>query len=115
MSRDQHSWIKRLWLGSRFFVFYIGELLLANLRVAVDVLTPRLRSNPGIIGVRLSELTDRQLFVLTNLVTMTPGTLSMEVSEDRRTLYIHHMFLPDPEAARKQIEVDYVKRIKEIF
>jgi multicomponent Na+:H+ antiporter subunit E len=99
----------------RFLAFYAGELLLANLRVATDVLTPRLRSNPGIIGVRLCALTDRQLFVLSNLVTMTPGTLSMDVSDDRSTLYIHHMFLPDPEAARRQIEEDYVQRIREIF
>ncbi len=115
MTERKHSMIVRILLAFRFLAFYTGELVLANFRVAMDVLTPRLRSNPGIIGVHLYDLTDRQIFILSNLVTMTPGTLSMEVSDDRSMLYIHHMFLPDPEAARRQIEVDYVQRIREIF
>ena len=101
-------------LGIRFLGFYTVELLLANLRVAVDVLTPRLRSNPGIIGIRLCELTDRQLIVLTNLVTMTPGTLSLDLSEDRRVLFVHVMFLDDPETFRENIKSGLERRILEV-
>ncbi|MBE0643395.1 MAG: Na+/H+ antiporter subunit E [Bacteroidetes bacterium] len=115
MTRKKRSMIVRIWLALRFLAFYTGELILANMRVAMDVLTPRLRSNPGIIGVRLCDLTDLQLFVLSSLVTMTPGTMSIDVSEDRCVLFVHHMFLPDPEEARRQIEEDYVQRIREIF
>lgn len=105
---------RRLWKVLRFAMFYIEEMILSNFRVAHDVLTPRDHFRPGIVAIRLPELSDLQLITLTNLVTMTPGTISMDVTDDRRTLYLHSMYIEDPEALRRQICQDYITRIREI-
>jgi multicomponent Na+:H+ antiporter subunit E len=81
------------------------ELLLSNIRLAADVLRPRMRMRPGIIAVPLDARTDLELVLLSNLVTLTPGTLTIDVSADRRTLYVHAMFVTSPEAL-----VDGIKR-----
>jgi multicomponent Na+:H+ antiporter subunit E len=115
VSAEHPSFLLRIWRGLLFSLFYAKEVVLSSFLVAYDILTPRLYSTPGIVAVSLSRLTDRQILVLTNLVTMTPGTLSLDLSADRSTLYIHHMHVPDTEALRRQIEEDYVRRVREIF
>jgi len=104
----------RFWRALQFLVFYLLEIVKANLRIAYDIVTPRNRFRPGIIRVPLPELTDVQCMVLTNLVTMTPGTLSLELTEDKRTLYLHSMYIDYPELIRREIYKDYISRIKEI-
>jgi len=99
-----------------FFVFYLKEVVLANFRVAYDVCTPIHHMKPGFLSIPLDEdLTDRQLLVLANLITMTPGTLSMDVTSDRRTLYLHAMYIDDIDALKREIVGVYQKRIKEVF
>jgi len=97
-----------------FLGFYIREVVLSNLWVAYDVLTPRHHMKPGFVAIPLDDLTDLQILVLANLVTMTPGTLSMDISADRTTLYLHAMYIDDPDAVRRDIAV-YRSRIKEVF
>lgn len=115
MSDERRSFFLRLARGVLFFFFYVKEVVLSSLRIAADILTPTLHFQPGIIAIPLCDLTDRQILVLSNLVTMTPGTLSLDVSADRRTLFLHHMNVPDVDLLRRQIQKDYVQRIKEIF
>ena len=114
MNDRRSPWLRLLRL-LRFSLFYMWELLLSNVRIAHDVLTPRNRFRPGIIAVPLPTLTDRQLIVLTNLVTMTPGTVSIDVSDERDALYVHCMYLDDPARVRQEILAGYVYRIQEIF
>lgn len=106
---------RRFLLLIRFALFYLWELLLSDLRVAHDILTPRNRFRPGVLAVPLPDLSDYQLIVLSNLVTMTPGTITLDVSEDRRTLFMHCMYIDDPERLRREILESYVHRIREIF
>lgn len=97
-----------------FLPFYIKEVVLSNLRVARDILLPHSQISPGIVALRLDPMTDLQLLMLTNLITMTPGTLSLEVSEDRATLYIHSMYAgdgEDPEEDMRNLE----RRIRNAF
>lgn len=98
-----------------FMLFYMKEVLLANVRIALDILTPRHRMKPGMIAVPLETLTDLQLLLLANLVSMTPGTLSLDVSDDRKMLYIHAMYVDDPEQLRREIKEGFEKRILEVF
>ena len=98
-----------------FAWFYLWDVIRSNVRVAYDVLTPRHRMKPGIIAVPLGEMTDRQLFLLANLLTMTPGSLTLDVSSDRRTLYVHAMYVNDPEELRREVQEEYEKRIREVF
>jgi multicomponent Na+:H+ antiporter subunit E len=98
-----------------FVLFYLVELFLANLRVAHDVITPRHRMKPGIIAIPLDVKSDLEIIALTNLITMTPGTLSLDVSTDRRVLYIHAMYIDDLEGLRSKIKDGLEKKVMEVF
>ena len=73
----------------RFLAFFSWEVLQSNLRVLYEVLTPGQKMNPGIIAIPLDAKTDLEITVFANLITLTPGTLSLDTSKDRSTLYIH--------------------------
>ena len=99
----------------RLIGFFGKELLVSNLRVLWDVITPRHISRPGIIGLPLDARTDVEIMLVANLISLTPGTLSLDLSEDRRVLYIHVMFLDDIEKTRQQIKQGLEKRILEVM
>jgi multicomponent Na+:H+ antiporter subunit E len=94
-----------------FAVFFLGQLLLANLRVAAEVLTPKHHMQPRVIAVPLEPLTDTEITTLSNLISLTPGTLSLDVSTDRRVLYIHAMYASDAEALRHEIKDGLERRV----
>lgn len=98
-----------------FAAFFLWELVKANLRVAHDVLTPRHHMRPGVVAVPLELQTDMQILVLTTLITLTPGTLSLDVSTDRRTLYIHAMYIDDVDQFREAIKEGYERRVREVL
>lgn len=98
------------------FVFYVlWELVLANLKVARLVLTPLGRLRPGIVAVPLDLRTDAEITTLANLITLTPGTLSLDVSDDRRVLYVHSIEVTDPEAFRRETKQGFERAVAEIF
>lgn len=98
-----------------FSGFFLWELIKANLRVAHDVLTRRHHMRPGVIAVPLDTLTDMEILLLTTLITLTPGTLSLDVSSTRSTLYIHAMYIDDPEEFRQTIRQGYERRVREVL
>lgn len=98
-----------------FAAFFAWELVLSNLRVAWDVLTPRAYRRPGVVAVPLEPASDLEITLLANLVTLTPGTLSLDVSPDRRTLYVHAMFVDDPEQVRRAIKDGFERRVLELL
>lgn len=106
---------RKAWKVVGLFLFFIKELIVANLRVAYDVLTPGYRMRPGILAVPLDARTDLEITLLANLITLTPGTLSLDVSHDRRTLYIHAMYADDPEAVKLSIKHGFERRILEVL
>jgi multicomponent Na+:H+ antiporter subunit E len=95
--------------------FFGKELLVSNLKVLWDVITPKHISRPGIIGIPLDARTDAEIMLVANLVSLTPGTLSLDLSEDRRVLYIHVMFLEDVDQTRKQIKQGLERRVLEVM
>jgi multicomponent Na+:H+ antiporter subunit E len=99
----------------RFVSFFLRELVRANLRVAHEVVTPRLRMRPGIVAIPLDVKTDAAITLLANLITLTPGGLSIEVSADRRVLYVHAMYMEDPEAFRREIKEGFERRVLELL
>ncbi len=81
------------WIGLTGYVLW--EILLSGIRVAWEVLTPRARARPGIIRVPLDLERDDQIALLAHLVTLTPGTVSLDVTPAKDALYVHVMFLDD--------------------
>jgi len=99
-----------------FLVFYLKEIVVSNVRIAHDVLTPRHRMKPGILPIDVSDLGEKQLAAMANLITMTPGTLGVYVSMDRKTLYIHSMYMDkDAETMGADLARDYGGRVKRVF
>lgn len=96
-------------------LFFHWELLLASLRVAYDVVTPRHNMQPAVIAIPLDVQSDVEITLLANMITLTPGTLSLDVSADRKTLYIHSMFVEDCDEERREIKEGFEKRLIEVF
>jgi len=98
-----------------FLVYYLWEILKSNAMVAYDVLTLSHRLTPGVIGIPLDARTDLEITVLANLITMTPGTLSLDISADRKTLFVHAMYLSNPEDLRADIKNNLERRVLELL
>lgn len=96
-------------------LYFLRELTRANLRVAADVLTRAHRSRPGIVAVPMKAATELEIALLAGLVSLTPGTLSLEVSPDRRVLFVHAMFAADPDAVRREIQDGLERRLLEVL
>jgi multicomponent Na+:H+ antiporter subunit E len=94
---------------------FVWELFLANLKMARAVLGPRDRLNPAILAVPLDLRTDLGIVALANLITLTPGTLSIDVSSDRRVLYVHFFDCPDPEAAKRELKQGFERLVAKVF
>jgi multicomponent Na+:H+ antiporter subunit E len=98
-----------------FSLFFIKELIKANLRVAYEVLSVRQGMTPGVIAIPLDAKTDAEITALANLITLTPGTLSLDVSNDRRVLYVHAMYVKDVEEFKEEIKEGLERRLLEVL
>lgn len=94
--------------------FFIRELLQANIKVATDIVTPPWYMKPGVIGMELEAKTDLEIAMVANFISLTPGTLSLEVSEDRTLLFVHAMFLHDEAQVRTELKT-LERRVLEIL
>lgn len=83
----------RLWYQGLLVIVFFRELVLSSVRVAWEALTPGFQMNAGIICVPLDVKSDLGITLFANLISLTPGTLSLEVAEDRTCLYVHTMYL----------------------
>ncbi|MBA5779058.1 Na+/H+ antiporter subunit E [Stappia sp. F7233] len=101
-------------VGSLALIF-LYELVLSAWRVARIVLRPKIDLQPGIIAYPLTVDRDFEITMLANLITLTPGTLSVDVSNDRRTIYVHCIDVPDPQATIDDIKNAFERRILEAF
>ena len=99
----------------RFTLFFLKELVVSSWRVACDVVKPLPLMRPGVIGIPLDAETDLEITLLANVISLTPGTLSLDVSPDRRTLYIHAMYVTDPDALRREIKEGLERRLLEVL
>lgn len=87
-----------------FLAYFLKELVKSNLRVAYDISTPVWYMKPGVIAFPLTARTDMEIMFLSSVISLTPGTLSLDVSDDRKVLFIHAMFLQDEEQLRIDLQ-----------
>jgi len=99
----------------QFTLIFLKELLISSVRVAYDVVTPTDYAKPGIIAVPIDAQTDLEITSLANIISLTPGTLSLDVSKDRKYLYIHVMFIDNPDELRREIKEGLEKRLLEMM
>ena len=98
----------------RFIGYFVRELFLSNLRVAYDVITPTDYMRPAVIAMPLAARSSVEITIVANLISLTPGTLSLDVSADRRVLYIHVMYLDDRERVLERIKY-FESRVLELL
>ncbi|MCG8693736.1 MAG: Na+/H+ antiporter subunit E [Minwuiales bacterium] len=109
----QSGYFERVWRLVRLAVFFVYELIVSSLRVVWDVVTPSHLSRPGIVALPLDVEGEAEILVVANLISLTPGSLSLDLSSDRKTLYVHAMFVDDPEKLRQELKSGIERRVVE--
>lgn len=96
---------------------FFYELALSATKVAVLVARPDMKKHisPAIFAFPLTAKSDSEITLLANLITLTPGTLSVDVSEDRKFIYVHGLAVPDKQDAIKDIANGFEAKIIEVF
>ncbi|MCY3986629.1 MAG: Na+/H+ antiporter subunit E [Candidatus Dadabacteria bacterium] len=108
-------YFKRSYRLVRLVLFFLYELILSSFRVAWDVVTPTHLSKPVILHVPLDVKSNIEILLVTNLISLTPGTLSLDVTEDRKTLIVHAMFAEDPDALIAELKHGMERMVRELF
>lgn len=114
-SNNEAHYTRKTGQIARFLVFFLWELLRANLRVALVVIRPRLHVQPGIIKIPLDIQSDLGITLLANVITLTPGTLSLDITPDKSALYVHTMYVDNPDTFRQEIKKGFERRIQELL
>lgn len=105
----------RMWRLIKLLALTTYELVVSSIQVAWDVLTIEQKSIPAIIKVKLDCKTDIEKMLLSNLISLTPGTLVISLSDDKAYLYIHAMFANDIETVKRDIKEKLEPRVMGVF
>jgi len=104
----------KLFKSVGFFFYVLKEIILANLEVAYDVVTPGKRMRPGVVGIPLDAKTNLEITLLANIITLTPGTLSLDISHNKEILYVHTMYMRSADSFRREIKTGIERRLLEV-
>lgn len=107
-------YLKRVWKSLVLLAVFFREVVSANFSVLRYVLSPLHKLNPGIVAMSVDFESDFGLVLLANMITLTPGTLTLEISRDNRTLFLHTLDCSEPEKLIAHINREFVDRIKEV-
>lgn len=107
-------YLNRVWAVFKLFVLFNKELIISSFVVLKQILQPKLSIQPGIFAFETELKSDWEITLLSCLICLTPGTLTLDVSRDNRTLYIHAMDIQDAELLSKQIKDTFERAILEV-
>ena len=107
--------MRKLALAVELAAYFVKELLVANLRVAADVLSRDTVIRPAVVAIPLDITSDAEILLLSALINITPGSVTIDLSEDRRTLYVHVMHMTTAEQSRHEIKSGFEQRVKRLF
>lgn len=93
---------------------FIRELILSNLSIVKLVYSRNLDFEPGIFEMPIEVTKDWEITLLANLITLTPGTLTVAISDDRKRFFIHAMDIDDKEESIYEIKNTFEKAIMEV-
>lgn len=109
------GYLSRSYRVTSLALLFLYELFMSAFKVTKLVLSPKMDLKPGIFAYPLRLEKDFEITLLANLITLTPGTLSVDVSDDERTLYVHAIDCSDPEGTRRDIAEGFERKIMEAF
>ncbi|MFD1927558.1 Na+/H+ antiporter subunit E [Sporosarcina siberiensis] len=104
----------RLWAAFKLTLIFFRELTLSNISVLLLVIKPKLNIKPMIFAMPTELEHDWEITLLSSLITLTPGTIVINVSDDQNTLYIHAIHVDDVDEAIDSIKNSFEKAIKEV-
>jgi len=110
----ERLYIWRLWAMVKLTLLFFKELILSNISVLLVVLRPKMDIQPMIFALPTDLEHDWEITLLSSLITLTPGTLVINVSDDQKTLYIHAIDVDDVDDAIDSIKNSFEKAIKEV-
>lgn len=102
-------------LGVRLTLVVLWDMLIANMVVAKRVLGPKSALHPRFITIPLDLRNEFAISILTSIISLTPGTVSVYVSRDQRHLTVHCLDVPDPQAQIREIKQRYEQPLREIY
>jgi multicomponent Na+:H+ antiporter subunit E len=102
------AWLALVWV-------FVRQLVLGAINVSWLALRPKLMLRPGIIAYPLTVTSDVQITLLASMITLTPGTLSIDVSDDRRWLYVHAIDIASREAIIGAIAAGFETRLLRVL
>lgn len=110
-----HSfYLRKLWSVIRLLLLFLKELFKSSFTVVGQIVRPKLNIRPGIFAYKTELKSEWEITVLSCLICLTPGTLTMEVSHDGQMLYIHAMDINDKDELSEQIRGSFERAIKEV-
>jgi multicomponent Na+:H+ antiporter subunit E len=104
-----------VWEGIKLFFVFIKEMILANIQIAYIIISPSMNIRPGLIEYPLDIRNDGAIVLLANMISLTPGTLSVDISPDRKFIYVHAMVMETPDQLKQQIKNTFERRIQKML
>lgn len=104
-----------VWEGIKLFFIFLKEMIVANLQIAYIIITPPLNIKPGLIEYPLDLKNEGAIVLLANMISLTPGTLSVDIASDRKHIYVHAMVMETPDQMKQQIKNTFEKRIQKMI
>lgn len=98
-----------------FVLFFLWEIIKANFQALKESFYPKSKLEPAIVKVPLDAKTDLEITFLSNIISLTPGTLIMDVSDDKKVIYVHVMHLLDKDEFIKDIKIKLEKPLLELM
>ena len=107
--------VNRFFYGLLFLALYLQNLVKSNLVIAADVLRPKMRIQPGFFEADILLESRRGIALCVHTISMTPGTLIVDVSEDLKRMRVHALYIHQEAALRKEITQiqNYIKKMLE--
>lgn len=108
------TWLVKPYFILKLFAVFLYDLVVSSIQVAVAVISPGERVRPRLVTIPLGTETDLQTTLVGNFISLTPGTLTVDVGEDGKTLLVHDMFAGDSsEETRAAVQQGLQKRVME--
>jgi multicomponent Na+:H+ antiporter subunit E len=111
---NDRFYFTRVIAAIKLVFIFLKELVLSNIAVLKVILRPKLDMRPGIFAYETVLTKDWEITILSSLITLTPGTLVIDVSDDNKILYIHAMDIADVDEAIDSIKNSFEKAIMEV-
>ncbi|MBU9673973.1 Na+/H+ antiporter subunit E [Planococcus sp. CP5-4] len=111
---SKRLYILRVWALISLFLLFLRELFMSSIQVLSIVVSPNMNIKPAIFEMETELDDDWQVTLLSALITLTPGTLVIGISEDQKRLYIHALDFEDIDSAVLSIKNTFERAILEV-